>query len=347
MSRGAFVRWFVIGAVVAMILVYTGAQSSGGLAGLLRVGEDSVVRDLVESELGTVPLAHGAGHDGQFFYAIGIDLTGQQMTKAAENWAYRYRRILYPGVSSLFGLLDGYALLSAMIAVNIVSMGVAAGSVAAAAASLGSSEWLALTVVLNPGVWLSVSLLTSDISGLALMTLGLVLFLAGRKRGSLVAFVLSVFAKETFLVTPTGLAVSRDRTRWRYFWVPAASLVCWLAITQLTIGSGFATRGNLGLPLMGLVEAASSWGAHEPIDWLYTGFTIVAVLVGSVVAVMRRTWLRWSLVGWCALALISSQLVWEFGNNAARALLAIPILTGLALVSPQTGQAMPSPRPAP
>jgi hypothetical protein len=333
-ARHAFLRWFIIGAVAGVILVVTGARSSGGVAGLLRVGDESVVRDLVESQLGPVPLTHGFGHDGQFFYAIGIDLTGEEVSANAEDWAYRYRRILYPASASLFGILDGYALLYSMIVLNILAMGVAAGAVAATASILDSSDWLGLAVILNPGVWLSVSLLTSDIAGLALMSFGLLLFVSRRERGSLISFVLSVLAKETFLVTPAGLAVSKDRSRWRYLWVPGVILILWMGITELTIGSGFATRGNLDVPLVGLIEAIPGWAEHAPIDWFYTAFTVMAVLAGLVIGVMRRSWLRWSLLGWCALAVLSSQLVWEFGNNSARAFLAVPVIAALAWVSP-------------
>ena len=79
----------------------------GGIEGLLQVGETSDVRPLIESQLGEVPLAPGSGHDGQIYYAIGLDLDGDEVGPLLDHAAYRYRRILYPLVASGFGLFDG------------------------------------------------------------------------------------------------------------------------------------------------------------------------------------------------------------------------------------------------
>ena len=193
-------------AFVAAALLASQSVAIGGPAGLLQVGEASDLRPLIELELGSVPLTPGRGHDGQVSYAIGLDLIGSEIPDLLDHGAYRYRRILYPLIASGFGLLVGKALLFGMIAVTIVSAGIAAGAAAATFVAGGRSEWLTLVVVLNPGVWLSIRLLTPDMLALALMLVAL-LVLVTSIRHPLSALTLSVFAK-------TPISQPRLDSRW-------------------------------------------------------------------------------------------------------------------------------------
>lgn len=348
-GRGLAVRWFLLAVVVGIVLVWAEAQSSGGLAGLLRVGDESVARPIVEEELGSVPLTEGFGHDGQFFYAIGIDLSGDIMSERAGDWAYRYRRILYPLVASGFGLLEGEALLFGMVATSILSFAVAAAAAAWIANRVGLSEWVVLAVLINPGIWLAVRLLTADTLALALMLLGLGMVVA-RRRGSPAGFALSVLAKEVYLPTPAGVAVDRDRRRWLDFLVPLAVLLAWLIWLSSTMTSGFTPRNNIALPATGVIEAASNWASMGSADWFYLILAFVFVAAGVGAGALMKGWLRWPILAWVGVALISSEAVWEFGNNAARVFAPIAVLIALNAVRVRTetvedGPA--NPRPAP
>lgn len=329
--RTAFIKWAILGAVVSGLLI--GAQSAAvdGIEGLLQVGDTSSLRPIVEEQLGTVPLAPGPGHDGQIYYAIGLDLDGDEIGPLLDHAAYRYRRILFPLVSSGFGLLDGRGLLIGMIVVTVLSAGLAAGAVAATAVSLGLKEWAALTVLLNPGVWLAVRLLTSDTPAIASMALGLFLVVRLRRRSE-IPFALSVLAKDVYLVTPGGLALSRDRRQWFQAAVPLLVLVGWMVWLTVTLGEGFAPRGNLALPLVGLFDGSVNWPALDAEEWLYLGFALLSVLLGLLFGLLRRSWLRWPILGWSALAIVSSNWVWDFGNNAARAFAPIVVLVALGWI---------------
>ncbi len=202
----SFWKWALLGGLAAGMLIVAQVNAVGGLEGLLQVGESSSVRTRIETELDRVPLAAHSGHDGQIYYAIGLDLTGDEVPDELDHGAYRYRRILLPVMASGFGLLDGYPLLVGLVVIVILSAAIASGTTAAMATRLDRPEWLALVILLNPGVWLSVRLLTADILAMALMQVGLYWFLVGRRSAPL-AFVLSVLAKDVYLVTPAGLAV--------------------------------------------------------------------------------------------------------------------------------------------
>jgi len=325
----AFWKWFLIGGIAATLLVVGQANELGGYAGLLQVGEESAVRPMIEEELGQIPLAAHFGHDGQISYAIGLDLLGREVPDLLDHGAYRYRRVLYPGVASLFGLLDGDALLAGMIVVAVLSAAAAAGLLARLVTQFGRSDWLALAVILNPGLWLSVRLLTSDSMAMALMLLGLLWVVQGSLAAA-VAFALSGLAKDSYLTTAGGLAVSRDRRRWLLFLIPAGALTIWSGWLTLTMGGGYSSRGNLGLPFVGIAEATSTWASFEAGELFYLAFALVSVAAGLLYSAFVRSWLRWPILAWSLLGVLSTNWVWDLGNNAARVFAPIAVLIALA-----------------
>jgi hypothetical protein len=321
----AFWTWTLVGALVAGMLIATQVSAVGGISGLLQVGEVSPLRPAIEGQLGEVPLVHHVGHDGQIFYAMGLDLTGETIGPLFDDPAYRYRRILFPAVSSMFGFLDGQALLVGMIVTVVISAALATGAVAATARLLGRSQWLALAVVANPGIWLSIRLLTPEVVAIAFMALGLMAFLL-RSRSTSLAFSLSALTKEAFVLTALGVAFSRDRRRWIVGVVPAGVLLAWSVWGQISLGGFQGESNNLSLPLTGIIEAAAIWPRGGFEDWFYLIFGLCLVGVAVILGLIKRGWLRWSLLGWGLLGLCSSWFVWRIGNNAARVFAPILVL---------------------
>ena len=330
--RSAFTKWFAIGAAVATILLIGQVHEVGGIAGLLQVAEGGHLQPAITDLLGEIPLAAEGGHDTSLFYGIGLDPTGEWVPELIDHAAYRYRRILHPATASLFGFLDGYPLIWGMMVVVTVSTALAAGLVAACSVRMRGSDWIALVVILNPGVWLGVRLLTAEPLALALMTSGLFFALGERRRASLVAFVASALAKEVFALTPMGLGLSKDRRRWAYAILPVAFLLGWVAFLQLRIGDALNGGGNLGLPFVGIMESTSVWGGLDGNDIFYLVFALLSVLVGLLYSTLTRSWLQWSILLWSVLAVTSSHFVWDLGNNAARAFSPLAVLIALAEV---------------
>jgi len=327
--KAAFWRWFALGAITSALLLFAQSSAVGGVAGLLQVGETSSLRPIIEEQLGEISLASGPGHDGQIYYGIGLDLRGRTVPELLDHGAYRYRRILYSLTASVGGILDGWGLLYGMIVVTVASTAVAAGSVAAMAARNGRSDWFALAVLLNPGVWLSVRLLTGDMLALSMMAVGLFWF-TKRRKSSIAAFALSALSKDIYLTTPAGLAISQDRRRWSFFLVPLLVMILWMSWLTFTMAEGFTGRGNLTIPFVGIVDGAANWANLDAEEWIYLIFALVSVAAGLVTAVFRASWLRWSILGWALLGILSSNWVWDFGNNAARAFAPIAVLLALS-----------------
>jgi hypothetical protein len=144
------------------------------------------------------------------------------------------------------------------------------------------------------------------------------------------SFALSVLAKDVFVVTPIGLAVGRDRKRWVMAGISMLALLAWMTWLTVTLGDGFTGRGNLALPLVGIVDGSANWPNLDLEELVYLGFGLATVLAGIIIGIGKRSWLRWPILGWTGLALISSNWVWDFGNNAARAFAPLAVLLVLS-----------------
>lgn len=302
---------------------------------MLRVGDESGLRPLISEQLGDIPLVRGIGHDGQYYYAIGLDILGEEVPAFFEDSGFRYRRILSPVAGSVFGLLSGWPLLYGLAAVAAVSMGVATGAMAVIASKLGMSQLAALAVLLNPGMLLSVHLLTGDALAMAMMTLGL-LALISRSSIRLPAalFSLSTLSKDAFLVTPVGLGLGRDRSRWLLIALPVVSLGLWICWITFRMGGGLTGEGNFGLPFRGTIESFGGFATLGAEERFYLVFAFGLVIAGLALAIVRRSWLRWALLLWALVGVFSSSMVWESGNNAARVFAPILVLAVLSLREP-------------
>lgn len=325
-----------MGAIVASILILGQAGAMGGIGGILQVADTSPLLPVIEAELGEIRTDPVHGHDSQLYYGVGLDPTGEYVPELIDNASYRYRRILYPLVASLFGLVGGHALLWGMVVLTILSTGFASGAVGYLARRYRRSDWLALVVVLNPGVWLGVRLITTEPMAIALMLAGLWMFLE-RRRGVTLIFTLMGLTREMFLITPAGLAVDRPAKRWRLIAIPALALVAWMVWVDWRMGDGFGGGGNIGLPFQGISEAIVTWGSVGIRDLLYLAFALVSVAVGLLYSVLVKSWLRWSILGWALLGIVSTHFVWDIGNNAARGFAPIVILIALAELGRTSG----------
>ena len=178
---------------------------------------------------------------------------------------------------------------------------------------------------------------THDAMAMVLMLVALYT-VATRRKVAIAGFALSGLTKDVFLATPAGLAFSHDRRRWPLILLPAAFLTLWMMWLTFTMGEGFTGRGNLAFPFSGILEATSVWTHLGVEEWVYLAFALASVAVGLVVASTRASWLRWSILAWSGIGVVSSSWVWDFGNNAARAFAPIAVLVALAYVPTATAE---------
>jgi hypothetical protein len=341
------VAWFLVGVVVAMFLQWLQVRALGGdWTSLVNAGRQSALRPLIEAELGPVTTVEQAGHDGQFSYLIALDPLGQgEAPDLFDHGAYRYRRILLPALGGGFGLLSGEAALVGLMVWSIVGMGLATAAIADLGAARGTRPWVVAGVLANPGVWLSVQLLTPDVLALGLALGGVALWLRDYRVAGVAALALAALTKDQYLLVAAGLAGwewFRVHRRESFLLMTGATLplVIWSIFLTISMGEGLTPRGNFSIPFVGIIDAAGGWANTGTKDLVFSLIATAGLLAAAFVSfVTQSRLLRWLTWPWVVLAVVSSGWVWNLGNNSLRVfapLLALAVLGVAALTESKT-----------
>ncbi|GEM_PF-1520387 len=336
----ASLLWLLVGLGTALFLQWTQASAVGGWSGLLAVGEDATVRPLIEGDLPALVTVEGSGHDGQIGYAIALDLDGSEVGDLLVDAGYRYRRILLPVIASLGGALHGPALLAGFVLTTASGLGIASAALEGIRRRFGWSPWVHLAVLANPGLWMSVRLLTADVVGFGLATLAVAAYLDRRRRTTVLLLALAALAKDQYLLVALSLAghqwfARRDRGAAATFGIPATSLLGWALWLQTRMDAGLSPRGNLTWPGAGIFASLGTWPTTSESDRLLVAVGIGMLVAGAVCAVRARSLLfRWLVAPWVLVALVSSDWVWTVGNNVVRVFAPLfALMTVAAVVS--------------
>ena len=331
-TRGReFLFWFVAGTIAAGVLQVGQVRVMGGVPeGLLFAGDRQEVHVLVLEELPGTPVWEGFGHDGQIFYAMALDLTGQWVPDILLSSPYRYRRILYPALASGFGTMEGRGLLWGMILLAALPAGLAAGAIAELARLENWTRLAPALVLLNPATWLSARLLTADNLALALAVLGVLALRSRRDGWAVVAFAAAALTKEPFLAMAAGATglmwfEGERRRAFKALAAATAPMLLWWVYVATAVGNPLESYGAMVAPLTGIIDALPTWASLRPRDWLYLTAVLLGVAASLITLVKGPRLLKWLVTPWLLIALVSSDLVWNFGNNAIRAL--APIFT--------------------
>ena len=321
LTRPQWLLWFSLGVAVSIALLALESHALGGWEAIPRVNDQAAVRPFIESEMGSFQ-ATPRGHDGQFFLAMALDPYGLKgVGSTFDHGGYRYRRIVYPLVAGGFGLLHGRAVLVGLMLVAAFGVGLGTASVAELAKMFGVRPWVTLGVLANPGVWMSVELLTSEALALGLSLIGVAFWLKRLRAWSIVALTLAVLTKEQYVLVPLAIAA------WAWFrhdrrhatlgaLVPTLSLALWSGWVEMRFGGGYAVQGNL-VPL-GILDSTRLWTTISSTEQALIGLTLIALLLAAVAPIRASSLLRWLTWPWVLLALVSASFVWNLGNNAAR-----------------------------
>ena len=182
-DRRRVVGWFLVGIVVALFLQWTQVVTLGGRwDSLVYVGESGPGRAFIERELPDITLVEQLGHDGQTVYVVARDpfMTDPRAAASLDDAGFRYRRILYPMIAGLAGILGPNGVVVGMIVSSVVAFAVVAAAVAALPRSRTVAFRGAVAVLVVPGLWLSVRTLTVDVIAVAFLVVGVALLLRER-----------------------------------------------------------------------------------------------------------------------------------------------------------------------
>jgi hypothetical protein len=148
------------------------------------------------------------GHfDGVYFYAIALDpfARNDDLHTRIDNYEYRYGHPGYGWLSRLFSLGGIRTLPWSMLLVALAGMGLGAWAVSRIADHLERTAWWGLSVAVNPGLVLSVTLLTSEPMGIGLAAAGVFAWFRRRLVIGTVLFAAACLVKEPLAVVPGGL----------------------------------------------------------------------------------------------------------------------------------------------
>ena len=327
---GTAVFWFIVGAALGITVM--SAYGAGNWRSLLHVGSKNPLLHTIEVDLGPVKTDDATGHDGQFYYLIARDPLGTGDTPRAlaefdDNGArYRYRRILFPLLAGGFGQLGARATLFGMILWLAVAMGLATVAIADLSFQLHLRGGVVLVAAVNAGALVSLLLLTADVLALALALTGIALALRSRTGWAVTALALAALTKEVYLLVPWAMAAWSGGERRRgpavaLAVLPVLPIAAWSGWVAMSMPSAAAAVENVGMPLVGLVEAISTWVRQErnPVELSLAALVVVTFVAATVMlAVGRTSVLRWLIAPWVALGCVSTLEVWGKPNNAAR-----------------------------
>lgn len=201
---------------VALIPVTAALSVFGGHpSGLVRMAADEPMAAVATNADAEFRFVHaGAHYDGVYFYAIALDpfATGEAHT-LIDRSAYRYGHAGYGWAARIVSLGRPSAVPLALLVVGLASLCVAAGALSLLSVHLGWTAWAGLTVAFHPGLLYSLTALTSETLGAALLVVSLLLWLRARHAAAAATIVALCLVKEPFVLVPVGLGVWELR-RW-------------------------------------------------------------------------------------------------------------------------------------
>lgn len=251
----------LLAAALAGLAVVAAARPQGGnLSALVRMsaqpplGPDALARDPAFRELPK------NSYDGQFYWAVAVDpLATGSVHDHLDDPPYRYGHPLYSWLARLAAGGQVRALPEALVAVGLLSMLVAGAAASLLAASVGRSSWWGLAAAFNPGLLIATMNDLAEPLAAALLLLGLLAYVRGRRTAAIVVFALAALAKDPLVPVAPALAaweLYRRRASLRQALVLAAAPLpafAWWLWLRIQLGAWpFAHgAGGVGTPLEG------------------------------------------------------------------------------------------------
>lgn len=330
-------RWVVMLVTSVFALTFSVARLNalGGNPASFVVAGDQFVR--VEAAPAGLPVTHGPGYDGQFFYRLALRPWTQTRTEFGITFdepAYRQQRLVYPLLSFVVARGAPAATAWALLGWNLAAAA-ALGWLGAALARrrTGHALW-GLAFVAYPGFVLVLARDLADLLAAALLLAGILAL--DRQRPVLAAATLTLagLTRESTLVVPLALAVlwtvaaiwrrptvaatparaaltvdaasERPRVQVVTFAVPLGVILAWQLVLWRTWGVAPLAQGSqrLGLPFAGIwdfTRGALQFGAFP----LVVRFAELVFVVAAAVAT------AWSLPR--SRALLHEKLAWALG----------------------------------
>jgi hypothetical protein len=246
-------------AVISVIIYFYYFKFSGNITGFFRIGSVLPLSPFLIPDQ-TLIFQDELGYDGQQFLSIALDPFLQDLDTLAslDHPAYRYRRILYPLLSYFLGFGNSQIIPYVMVAINAIAILLIIWVTGLYFKSYSAKVNQALFVLMIPGVWIVLSLSTSDLLA-SLFFVSAFYFYQNNKPIYMALMVsLGCLTRETLLLLWMALIVAAMwQKKYLYFKYLGMAIIAPLAwnIYVILLGlNGAPGTGNFGPLLYGIIE---------------------------------------------------------------------------------------------
>ncbi|NES87007.1 MAG: hypothetical protein F6K10_39980 [Moorea sp. SIO2B7] len=251
--------------VVAVFIFLYLFKFEGNITGFFRIGSILPLSPYLNSDQVFI-YKDELGYDGQQFLSIALDpfLQNPDTIEALDSPLYRYRRILYPLLSSILGFGNPQLIPYMMVSINCISIVLIVFVSSLYLRQDKGINWEPLLVLCLPGVWMVLSLSTSDLLSSLLLVLAIYFYRNNQEIYTAIAIASACLTRETMLLIWLGfLLTSIWERKWRQmlhlFWalIPVAS---WNIYVFVKLNSqGFSgVNENFGYPFLGIFNKLRS-----------------------------------------------------------------------------------------
>jgi hypothetical protein len=372
-------RWVVmlITFVVALAFCVVRLQGLGGGPASFVVAGDRFVR--VGGAPAGLPVIHGPGYDGQFFYRLSLRPWTHQRTEfgiTLDEPAYRQQRIVYPLVSFVVARGRPAVTAWALVGWNLVAAAALGWLGAALARRRGRHALWGLAFAAYPGFVLVIARDLADLLAAVLLLAGILALDRQRPILAAAALTLAGLTRESTLVLPLALAVlwtvagirsivavlsgrragpASAASRWPLrvqavsFAVPLGVALSWQLVLWRAWGVAPLAQGSqrLGLPFAGswqFTRGALQFGAVPLVVRLGELVLVVAAALAAGWSLPRSRALAHEKLAWAlglGVAVLGSWSVWVEDWAFLRALAEPYLLGALVLLSRPDRRGLP------
>ena len=273
----------ILGAYALIIFLYAG-RFNYNFTGFACIGSRFASPALVSS--GAVIIPGSRGYDGQFFlYAARDPLITKDGWKYMDARAYRYQRILYPGLAALLALGRPVLIPYTLVLVNLASILLGSFFVLRWLQREGLSSWYAAIYGLFSGLILC---LLRDLAGPVAMAflLGALYYYSARRfyLGALF-FAGAILAREVVIIVPIVFLVfdlffRHTRRGARAIILSFGPFLIWSGYVFFRFRD-FSWRGgvgNFGIPLRGIIDYSAILFAF-PDRWCEKSYLAIFLVI--------------------------------------------------------------------
>lgn len=245
--------------VISVIIYLYFFKFSGNITGFFRIGSVLPISPFLNPDQ-TFIFKDELGYDGQQFLSLALDpfLTDLDTLESLDHPAYRYRRIFYPLLSYILGFGNPVLIPYVMVAINAIAIILIVWLVTLYFKTQSVNPNQALFTLCIPGVWIVLSLSTSDLlTGLFFVA---TVYFGYKNKPIYTSLMVSLacLTRETMLLLWLALVFTVIfKKQYDYLKFLALAIIPPIAWNSYVISldlMGASGTGNFGFPFWGIIQ---------------------------------------------------------------------------------------------